>query len=164
MTWTVKSSFLLSCKPTNKDQVPKVTLMTWQSSENTQVKAFSEWCADLTREPQHMYHKCHKSQAAHRALPSPLGSASNWDGQRSGGKATVMNIKAVLYNTGTNLEQTGADWEQGLSPHDLELSTNTTPHSPLPSKTLLDPFIFGQILPLLLELLTWVGVHKRNTE
>lgn len=38
VTWTVRSSSLLSCKPTNKKLVPQVTVMTRQSSENTQLK------------------------------------------------------------------------------------------------------------------------------
>lgn len=100
VTWTVKSSFLLSFKPTNKKLVPQVTLMTWI----TQLKAVSEWCTSLTQAPQHTYHirasEHQKSQATHRALSTPLGRASNWDWQKSG-KAMVMNIKA-LYSTGTN--------------------------------------------------------------
>lgn len=61
------------------------------------------------------------------------------------------------------LEQTGTDWEWGLSPLHRELSTNTTLHNSLLSETLLNLFIFAQTCPPLLDLLTWIGLHKRNT-
>lgn len=80
------------------------------------------------------------------------------------GKEVEKPCWQILEQMLTVLEQTGADWEWGLSPLYLELCTTTAPHDPLLRDTLLNLLIFGQTCPLLLSSahMDWSAAEKHR--